>query len=414
MTGQDVRELVIMCLCVILSAYFSATETAFSSLNRARIKTLCEKGKKRAILALSLSENFDRLISTVLIGNNIVNILLATVGTIFFVRRIGENGSIVSTVVITLVVLIFGEITPKCLSKASPERFAMFSAPFIKALTVILTPVNWFFSLWQKAISKIFRKNEDGKMSQEELIMLVDEVQQEGSIDSDEGDLLKNAIEFTERCAEDILTHRTDIDAVSIDADKNEIAAKFCESQFSRLPVYEGSIDNIIGILNQKDFWTPSGMTEKDIRDIMSQPVFVQQSEKTDDLLKLLQRTKCHMAVVVDEYGGTYGIVTMEDVLEELVGEIWDEHDDVVEDFHVLPGGAVRVDCMVNLDDFTEYFDVSIDSQSVSVGGWVLEMMEKIPEEGESFQSCGLNIKVVSMDGRRVSFIEVVKDVLNP
>ena len=231
-----------MVFCVIMSAYFSATETAFSSLNRTRLKALSEKGNKKADLALSLEEKYDKLISTILIGNNIVNIALASVGTLVFVKILRgdqEVGATVSTAVVTVVVLIFGEITPKSIAKDNPEKFAMFSAPFLRLLMVVLTPINFLFSMWKKLISKIFKVSEDTKMSQEELLLLVEEVQQEGSIDESEGELLKNAIEFRDQVAEDILTHRTDLEAVSVDTDKAEVARVFTQSRFSRLLVYE-------------------------------------------------------------------------------------------------------------------------------------------------------------------------------
>ena len=235
-------EILAMIFCVIMSAYFSATETAFSSLNRTRLKALSEKGNKKADLALSLEEKYDKLISTILIGNNIVNIALASIGTVVFVqvmRGDQDTGAALSTVVVTVVVLIFGEITPKSIAKDNPEKFAMFSAPFLRVLMFLLTPINFVFSLWKKLISKLFKVSEDTKMSQEELLLLVEEVQQEGSIDESEGELLKNAIEFRDQVAEDILTHRTDLEAVSVDTDKEEVARVFTQSRFSRLLVYE-------------------------------------------------------------------------------------------------------------------------------------------------------------------------------
>lgn len=264
MDGSSTLQIIIMVILVMMSAYFSATETAFSSLNKTRLKTMAEDGNKKAILALKLSENYDKLISTILIGNNIVNIALASMGTIFFIHHINESmGPTVSTVVITIAVLIFGEITPKSIAKDSPEKFAMFSAPFINMLIVVLTPINFVFSAWKKLVAKIIKVEENEKMSQEELLMFVDEVEQEGTIDEDEGDLIRNVIEFTETKAEDILTHRVDLEAVPTDADKDEISKKFQETQFSRILVYEESIDNIIGFILQKDFYTVDGITKK-------------------------------------------------------------------------------------------------------------------------------------------------------
>ena len=408
MNPDIATKVVIMLLCVILSAYFSATETAFSSLNKTRLKALMEKGNKRAKLAYQLSEQYDKMISTILVGNNIVNIALASIGTLLFVELYGDIGATISTAVVTVVVLIFGEITPKSIAKDSPEQFAMFSAPFLNLLMWVLTPVNFLFSLWKKLVAKMFKVNPDNKMSQEELLLLVDEVQQEGSIDEDEGELLRNAIEFGDLEAQDILTHRVDLEAVSIEASKDEIAQRFTETRFSRLLVYEESIDNIVGVIHQKDFYIGSGVTEKDVREVMTPPVFIHQSEKINDLLQTLQSTKAHIAIVIDEYGGTLGIVTMEDILEELVGEIWDEHDEVEEDFKELAENTYLVDCTVQLDDFSDRFDIKTESDSVSLGGWVMEQLGKIPAKGDTFEYENLIVTVADVDAHRVAFVNVV------
>ena len=412
MLSELLPSIVAMVFCVIMSAYFSATETAFSSLNKTRLKALSEKGNKKADLALSLEEKYDKLISTILIGNNIVNITLASIGTLMFVKIMQgdqDAGATLSTVVVTVTVLIFGEITPKSIAKDNPEKFAMFSAPFLHALMVVLTPINFLFSQWKKLISKIFKVSEDTKMSQEELLLLVEEVQQEGSIDESEGELLKNAIEFRDQVAEDILTHRTDLEAVSVDTDKEEVARVFTQSRFSRLLVYEENIDNIVGVLNIKDFYMNSGITDKPLQEVMTPPIFIHQSEKIRDLLNQLRAAKTHIAVVVDEYGGTLGIVTMEDILEELVGEIWDEHDEVQESFKMLSENTYLADCMVNLDEFADCFDVEIESESVSLGGWVMEQLGGIPEVGENFTYENLHVTVTELDAHRVSYVTVIK-----
>lgn len=412
MLSELLPSIVAMVFCVIMSAYFSATETAFSSLNKTRLKALSEKGNKKADLALSLEEKYDKLISTILTGSNIVNITLASIGTLMFVKIMQgdqDAGATLSTVVVTVTVLIFGEITPKSIAKDNPEKFAMFSAPSLHALMVVLTPINFLFSQWKKLISKIFKVSEDTKMSQEELLLLVEEVQQEGSIDESEGELLKNAIEFRDQVAEDILTHRTDLEAVSVDTDKEEVARVFTQSRFSRLLVYEENIDNIVGVLNIKDFYMNSGITDKPLQEVMTPPIFIHQSEKIRDLLNQLRAAKTHIAVVIDEYGGTLGIVTMEDILEELVGEIWDEHDEVQESFKMLSENTYLADCMVNLDEFADCFDVEIESESVSLGGWVMEQLGGIPEVGENFTYENLHITVTELDAHRVSYVTVIK-----
>ena len=402
--------IILMAVLVLLSAYFSATETAFSTMNKTRLRTMAEKGNKRAQLTLTLGEKYDTLLSTILIGNNIVNIALASIATLFFVKYVSpDNGATISTAVITAVVLVFGEISPKSIAKDMPERFVMFSVYMIQLLVWIFLPFNFIFSQWKKLLSKIFHSSDDAKMSQEELLLLVDEVQQEGSIDNAEGNLLRNAIEFTELRAEDILTHRVDLAAVSLEADKADVAEKFAQTQFSRLLVFEETIDKIVGVIHQKDFYTASGITPLPLSELMAPAVFIHQSEKISQLLKTLQKNKTHIAVVLDEYGGTLGIVTMEDILEELVGEIWDEHDEVVENYKEIEEGKYRVDCSVNLDDFSEFFSVDIESDAVSLGGLVMELHEELPEVGDSIVCQGLEITVAEMDSHRVVAADVVR-----
>ncbi len=401
--------IVIIAMLLICSAYFSATETAFSSLNRTKLKALAEKGDKKAKRAVELSDKYDKLISTILIGNNIVNIAASSLGTVMFINILGgEAGPTVSTVVITVAVLVFGEISPKSIAKDCPERFAVFSAPIITVLIWILTPLNMIFSAWKKLLSKIFRLEASTGMSQEELLMLVEEVQQDGSIDENEGELLTNVIEFSNIEAEDILTHRVDLEAVPIEADKAEIAEAFQTSKFSRILVYRESIDNVVGTIHLKDFYTGMGVTDKKVEDILSPVIFVLKNEKIDELLEKLQKSKSHLAVVLDEYGGTYGIVTMEDILEEIVGEIWDEHDEVIESIKCCGKDTYIVNASMDLDDFCEYFEIETESESTSLSGWIMEQMEKIPEGGETFVYENLTITVEKVDNHRITEAKVV------
>ena len=403
------QYIAIMVVLILLSSYFSATETAFSSLNKTRLKTMIEKGNKKARLSLSLAENYDKLISTILIGNNIVNIATASIGTVLFTKIYGDLGATVSTIVVTVLVLIFGEVIPKSIAKDMPEKFSMFAAPVINVLIVVFAPINFLFTMLKKLIAKFIKVEESERMSQEELLMIVDEVQQEGSIDDDESEIIKNAIEFSELSAEDILTHRVDLEAVPITAEKEEIAKKFWDTRFSRLLVYEENIDNIIGVIHLKDFYTEDGIIRKDIKSIITRPLFVQKSEKINDLLKILQKNKSHIAVILDEYGGTLGIVTMEDILEELVGEIWDEHDEVVEDFKKIDEDTFLVDGSLNFDDFSDFFDIESETESISVGGWAMEQLGKIAEKGDSFEFDDLSITICETDSHRVTKIKVVR-----
>lgn len=399
-------------ILMLLSAYFSATETAYSSLNKTKLKTIIENDKKnkRAELTLRLAEMYDKLLSTILIGNNIVNIAMASLGTVLFMEIYGNIGATISTVVITILVLIFGEISPKSIAKDMPEKFAMFSAPMINILIVLLTPINFIFTQWKKLLSKMFKIEEDNSVSSDELLTMVEEIQQNGNLDIEDGELIKNAIEFNERKAEDIITHRVDIEAVSLDTDKKEIAKKFTETQFSRLLVFEETIDKIVGVIHLKDFFTEEGITKQSIEEIMVKPLYIQKSENINDLLKILQKNKSHIAVVVDEFGGTHGIVTMEDILEELVGEIWDEHDEVVEFLKEVSDKVYEVDCSMDFDDFCVDFDIECETDSVSVGGWVMEQLGKIPEIEETFSYENLDVTILEIDSNRVIRIKVVEN----
>jgi len=407
---SNTTSIIFIAVMVVFSAYFSATETAFSSLNKTRLKVLAEKGNPKAILALELSDKYDKMITSILIGNNIVNIAMTSVCTLLFVHLMADAGATVSTIVSTVVVLIFGEITPKSLAKEMPEKFAMFSAPFLKVLMAVLTPIAFLFSALKNLMGKVIRSNEDRRMTQEELLMLVDEVQQEGGLDEDEHELLRSAIEFTDRDAEDILTHRVDLEAVSIHDNARDISKVFDESRFSRLLVYDEDIDDIVGVIHQSDFYNDCVMRGKDISEIMSAPVFVPKSLKISDLLKLLQKKKSHIAIVNDGYGGTLGIVTMEDILEELVGEIWDEHDEVVEDIRNEGDNIWTVSGNADLYRLLDKMDIDEDAvESASITGWVMEQLEKVPDAGDTFEMCGWKVTITATDERRVSEIRVEK-----
>ena len=398
-----------MAVCLLLSAYFSATETAFSSASTTRLKTLAEKGNANAALACRLLEQYDRLLSTILIGNNIVNIATASIGTVLFVRHYGDAGATISTVVVTVVVLIFGEISPKSIAKDCAERFAMFSAPILRVLIWVLLPLNLLFSLWKKLLAKAFRLNGESKMSQEELLMLVDEVQQGGSIDKSEGELLRNAIEFSEQQAKDILIHRVDLAALPVAASWEETAALFTNTKYSRLLVYQNSIDHILGTIHRKDFYVGCGVTDKPIAELLSPTIFAPENEPISLLLKKMQQGKTHVAVVVDEYGGTCGIVTMEDILEELVGEIWDEHEQEEIPIRETAEHTYLVDAGMDFDDFADFFYLKTDSEMVSVSGWVMERCGGVPESGDRFTYDDLDVLVVKVDHHRIEELRVTQ-----
>lgn len=395
--------LIIILLCIIMSAYFSATETAFSSLNRIRIKNMADKGNKRAALVLKLSEDYDRLLSTILIGNNIVNIACASLSTLLFVRLLGEDaGASVSTAVTTVIVLVFGEVSPKSIAKESPEKFSMFSAPILNFMAVLLTPLNFLFKQWKKVLSRFFHSSDSQGITEEELITIVEEARQDGGIDEQEGDLLRNALEFNELKAADILTPRIDVVGVNVCAGAEEIASVFTETGYSRLPVYQDSIDNIVGILYHKDFYNKIYGTGKGIKDVIRPALFITRHKKISQLLQELQASNHHIAVVIDEFGGTVGIVTLEDILEELVGEIWDEHDEIIRSVEKLSDDEFLVLGNANVDKLLELLGYDEETEAVTVNGWIMNELQKLPEKGDSFRFHEWQITVMEMEERRV------------
>lgn len=379
-------SIIAMVVCVVFSGYFSATETAFTSLNRIRMKNMANDGNKRAREVMELSDNYDNLLSTILVGNNIVNIALSSIATVFFMGLYPTYGATIATAVATIVVLIFGEISPKGLAKEHPEKFAMFSAPFIGILTVLLTPVNWVFAQWKKVLAKVFNADGVRPITEEELLTMVEEAQTEGGIGEEQSELIQNAIEFNDLDAWDVLTPRVDIIAIEIDDTEEEVHQMFLESGFSRLPVYEGDLDNIVGVLNQKDFHNFIRGGRASISEYVKPVIFVAGSMKIAQLLKKLQTVKTHIAIIVDEYGGTDGLVTMEDIIEELVGEIYDEHDAVeMQDIVQQQDGSYRVLCGTNIDKMFDFFDVEEEVDATTVNGWVVLQIDKLPEVGDKF-----------------------------
>lgn len=389
------------------SAFFSATETAFMSMNKIKLKKMAETNKK-AKLALEVSENSSEFISAVLIGNNIVNILATTLATVLFTNLFKNNGPLISTVVMTLTVLVFGEISPKSIAADMAESYAMFVAPAVKVLMFILKPVNWLFVQWKKLLAKIFNLKESKGITEEELITIVDEVQNDGGIDEHEGELIRSAIEFNDLAVEDILTPRVDIIGVEEKDSIDTVKEAFAKHGFSRMPVYRGTIDNIIGVIHEKDFYSFRASGKTDIRKIMQSPVCTTKSTKISDLLRLLQREKTHIAIVIDEFGGTEGIVTLEDILEELVGEIWDEHDEIIEDFKKLSENTYLISCNANLEEMFELLEVKSEYDSPTVSGWVMEEIGHVPHVGDSFEYENLKVTVTKTDFRRVLEIRVV------
>lgn len=410
MTNGSWVQIICLIVLILFSAFFSASETAFTSLNKIRLKTMADDGNKKAAKAYKMAENYDRLLSTVLVGNNIVNITASSVATVLFIKLLGEGkGPTASTVIMTALLLIFGEVSPKVLAKEVPEKYAMFATPFLKVLTFILTPIVAFFMLWKKLLAKIFNFKQDDTITGDELLNIVDEAESGGGLDEDESDLIRSAISFYECPVGDILTPRVDVIAVSKDDSVDEIAAVFNDSGFSRLPVYSDDTDDIIGFIHIREFNKYVLTEQQPIASVIKKTVYIAKQMQISELLKLMQQKKTHMAVVADEFGGTLGIVTMEDILEELVGEIWDENDEVIEDFSLQPDGTVKVLGGAQLDKMFEYLemDEDEDAESVSVGGWVLEQLGKMAEVGDSFEYKNLTVTVTAVEQRRITEVSI-------
>ncbi len=405
----DTITLIIIFFCIVMSAYFSATETAFSSLNRIRIKTMAEKGNKRAALVARLSEKYDSMLSTILIGNNIVNIASSSLATVLFLKWLGSDlGPSVSTAVTTVVVLIFGEVSPKSIAKESPEKFAMFSAPVLNVLMVVLTPFNFLFAQWKKLLSLLIKSDGDRGITEEEILTIVEEATQEGGIDEQESSLIRSAIEFTELEAVDILTPRIDVEGVEFHSSEEEIARIFTETGYSRLPVYEDSMDHIVGIIYHKDFHNYVYHTDKKIADIIRPARFITKTKKLGDLLKELQQEKSHIAVVLDEFGGTVGIVTLEDILEELVGEIWDEHDEIVQAIVKKSDNEYEVLGSTNVAKLFEELDMEEEVEVITVSGWIMDMLGRVPKKGDEVTYKEMQLTVLEMNGKRVEKVQLV------
>ena len=407
MDSSSIGIIVALVLLVIVSAYFSATETAFSSLNKIRLRNMADDGNRKAEATLRLAEDFDRLLSTLLVGNNIVNITAATLGTLFFTKLSPEYGATISTVVLTLVILTFGEISPKTIAKEHAEGWAMTATPLLRALSVILRPLTILFSLLQKLVGSLFHTDGDRGITEDELITMVSTAEDEGGLDQNESRLIRSAIEFGDMEVEEILTPRVDIVSISDQASAKELDELISSNRFSRIPVWHGSIDTIIGMIHEKDFHEAELGDNDSWKHLISPVIYVTTTSPVADLLYEMQRRKMHMSVVVDEYGGTEGLVTLEDILEELVGEIWDEHDEVVQEVRRVSDRVYLVKGSANADKLFELLELEEETEFSTVSGWVMEMLGHVPRKGDQFHYQNLQVSVLEMDGNRVETVRV-------
>ena len=408
-------QITILIILVALSAFFSGTETAFTSFNKTRIKTLAQDGNKRAKTVMDIEERYEKFLSTMLVGNNLVNISATTVSGLYFAGLLkdgrAELAPTVSTAVMTVVVLLFGEITPKTLAKDFSEKYVLTVCPLVKFLMAVFTPVTVILALGpKKLLNVLFKKDENADaVTEDEIITMVEEAESDGQIDEHESELIRSAIEFNDLEVSAILTPRVDIVAISRDTSLEEIQDVYRTSGFSRLPVYQETIDNIIGVMHEKDFNKMLHDGGNDISDIVNGVICITESMKISKLLREFQSAKTHMAVVVDEYGGTAGLVTMEDVLEGLVGEIWDEHDEVIENIKQVDDITYVVNCAASLSELCELYNFSDEvlEENATVNGFVMDNLGKIPEVGDSFSYDNLDFEVIKVDGRRAAEVNL-------
>ncbi|MBQ8554919.1 MAG: HlyC/CorC family transporter [Clostridia bacterium] len=404
----------VLFVCMVLSAFFSACETAFNHANRVRLRMMMQEGDQKARLAHDLMEDHDRLLNTVFIGNNIANIAAVAIAASLF-RVLMSNHphrvTLVTVLVMTALILLLGEVSPKTIARERPERVAMAFARPLGFVQTLVTPINAFLTLLRKLLHRIFKADNDESYIEEELITLVDEAQSEGDIDAHEGELIRSAIEFNDdRDVQSILTPRVDVTAIEDTASMEEAADLFRRSGYSRVPVYHEDMDHIVGILNEKDYYLRKHEGCDSITKIMQPPVYAPTSLKLSKLLKLFQAQKTHIIIVLDEFGGTEGIVTMEDVLEELVGEIYDEHDDVDQEQYILEDGSRLVDGSMQLSELMDLLGVEDIYESDTVGGWAAEVLGIIPFVGAAFETDELSGLVTQMERRRVTQVRVWKN----
>ena len=404
-------DIFIIVILILLSAVFSASETAFSSVNKIRLRTYAEEGSKRAKLAIKITENFDKTLTTILIGNNIVNLAATTVATVWISTNFGAIYVPASTAVMTLLIIIFGEIIPKNIASEFSETFSMIISYPLYWLITVLTPVVWLLIKLKNLVIKLCGgSNDQPSMTEEELKYMIDEIEDEGVLDENESDLVKSALEFSDITISEILIPRVNISAVEIDQSPEEIKDAFITSHFSRLPVYEKTIDSIVGIIHEKNFFDMYLNGRRDIKEIIQKPLYIFELTPISELMQQMQRAKTHMAVVVDQYGGTQGIVTMEDIIEELVGEIYDETDEEDTSFTEIGENEYEVDAGLSIRDFLDNIGLDpdvIETDCNSIGGLVMENLDHIPEPNEECSNGRFHFRVMSVDEQRIKKVRI-------
>lgn len=412
MDKADIGKLILVLVMMIFSALFSSTETAYSSVNKLRLKNYESQGNKRAKKALRLANKFDDVLTAVLIGNNIVNITTSSVSTVIFINIFGSKGAGISTVVVTILVLIFCEVLPKSYAKRNAEKLALLFAAPLSVLVVLFKPAVLFFN----ALSSLFGEGDDSpSVTEDELKYMIDEIEEQGVIEEQESDLVKSALEFDDITVNRILIPRVKVVGIDAEASIDEIRETFSSEMYSRLPVYETSIDNIIGIITNKAFFKMLAEGGSNIRGIMQQAVHIADTKPISQAMRLMQKSKVHLAVVTDQYGGTKGIITLEDIIEELVGEIYDEDDEIVTSIVRVGENKYEVDGDTYIVDLIEQLGLDesvIQTDRTSAGGWVTDIMEHIPEAGETAQTGIFRIKAIAVSEQNVE--KILLEIIDP
>ncbi|MDC3417625.1 hemolysin family protein [Aquibacillus salsiterrae] len=411
MEDIPLSSIILLMTLIVMSAFFSSAETAYSSVNKIRLKNFVDEGRRGSKKALHIAENFDNTLSTILVGNNIVNIAAASISAAVATKLFGGNtGLFISTIAMTILILIFGEILPKSLAKEHAESYSLAIATVLFLLIKLLTPINFFFAKLKRVVTNLFAKGEGmPSVTEEEIKVMLDISQEEGVIDKEERELINRSMDFDDTIAGEIITPRMDMVAIEVNQSVEDIKQIFFEERFSRIPVYEENIDNIIGILSEKEFFTHLlKYKEVNLRELLREPFFIVESMKISGLLPRLQKEKLHMAIVLDEFGGTAGLLTLEDILEEIVGEIWDEQDEKVSAISRINENVYKFDAQFQLDNFADMMKLpEPDSSYHTLGGWVIENLEAVPAHGDSFEYENLKVIVDEVTNRRIKKVKI-------
>lgn len=411
MTTKNIIQLILIIMGVLFSAFFSSSETALTSINTFKVRQMEKNGVKNSHILKKLVGNINKVLTTILIGNNIVNIVTTTIATIFFTDVFGPKGAVISPIVLTIVVLIFGEVTPKNIATASSESLALKVSKPIRFLNVILTPLSYILGLITGAISKLFiNENVDNDLvTEEDLKTIVDVSEEQGVINNEESEMINNVFEFGNSDVSDIMTARTNMEAIACDMPIDELKDFLKKSNHSRIPVYGKNIDNILGILHMKDL--VSHMVEdRELKlvDVIRPAFYVYDNMHIFDLFTTMRSENLSLAIVIDEYGGTSGLVTIEDIVEELVGEIDDEYDSAYETIYKINDKEYLVNPSIHLNDFNDYFDTDLEEiKNDSIGGFVIDKLSRIPKQGDSITVSNINISVLQVDRYKIEMLKV-------